>query len=217
MPKILQRTLLTSIINFLIFSFFYYITCIIINIIAGNKLDIQEENLMFIAIIVSELYDNRIPDYIFIAPFSRAGRIKLQRKLFFYNLLARWIIISAFTIFPKIITGTGSDGFHNLGLYIFEITVIYLLLFITGHLRYSHLMNKINFTLTGVFIYIFALPASSFIFFLITEDIYNTSSYTFMAVMGILIAVISLYYYKKHFNNMLEFYSDYELITQIKM
>lgn len=213
MPKILRRTLLTSITNYIIFVFFYYTACTIINIISGNKLQIEKENIMYVSIIVSGLYDNCIPDYIFIAPFSKAGRISLQKKLFFYNLFAKWIITSAFIMLPKTITAVGSSRLHNTWIYIFEITVIYLLLFIAGHLRYFYLINKINFTLT----YIFALLAFSFILFLITEDIYNTSSYILMVVMGILIAIISLYYYKKHFKNMLEFYSDYELRTQIEM
>lgn len=213
MPKILRRTLLTSITNYIIFVFFYYTTCTIINIISGNKLQIEKENIMYVSIIVSGLYGNCIPDYIFIAPFSKAGRIRLQKKLFFYNLFAKWIITSAFIMLPKTITAAGSSRLHNTWIYIFEITVIYLLLFIAGHLRYFYLINKINFTLT----YIFALLAFSFILFLITEDIYNTSSYILMAVMGILITIISLYYYKKHFKNMLEFYSDYELRTQIEM
>lgn len=216
MPKILRRTLLISITNYIIFVFIYYTVCVIINIISGNKLDIEKDNIIYVSIIFSGLYDNCIPDYIFIAPFSKAGRINLQKKLFFYNLFAKWIITSAFIMFPKIINAAGRNGFHNPGLYIFESTVIYLLLFITGHLRYFYLINKINFTFTGIFMYIFALPAFSFIFFLITEDIYNTSSYALMAVMGILIVIISLYYYRKHFKNMLEFYSDYELSTQIK-
>ena len=170
---------------------------------------------MYVSIIVSELYDNCIPDYIFIAPFSKAGRISLQKKLFFYNIFARWIITSAFIMLPKPLSAAGSNILHNPVVDILEITVIYLLLFITGHLRYFYLINKINFTLTGIFTY-FALPAFSFIFFLITEDMCNTSSYVLMAVMGILITVISLYYYRKHFKNMLEFYSGYELRTQAK-
>lgn len=213
MPKILQRTLLTSIINYIIFVFFYYISFTIINIITENNLDIQKENIMCLLIIFTELYDNYMPDYIFIAPFSKSGRINLQKKLFFYNLFAKWIITSVFIISPQIITIPVINSFHNLVRYILEIIVIYLLLFIIGHLRYIYLINKINFIFTGIFMYIFILPAVSSIFFLITK---YTSYYILMVVIAIVIAAISLYYYKKHFKNMLEFYSDYELITQIK-
>lgn len=216
MPKILQKTLLTSIINFIICIFIYYTTFTVINILSGYIFDTGEDIMVFVLLIISELSDTRIPSYIFIAPFSKSDRINLQKKLFLYNTFARWFITSAFILLPKIILTSGNKVILSSGKYIFEMAIIYFLIFIAGHLRYFYLINKINFTFTGLSLYIFTILVFPFSLYIITEDISSTGYYILMAVTGICTILISLYCYKKHFKSMLEFYSDYELSAQIK-
>ena len=117
MPKILQRTLLMSIANYLFSISFYYIAFIIASIVSSNKFGILENrySAIFFFIFALEFYYTRIPDYIFIAPFSRNERMLLQKKLFLYNLFATWIITSVIIVLPDLITSIIKNNIYNLG------------------------------------------------------------------------------------------------------
>ena len=216
MPKILQRTLLMSIANYLFSISFYYIAFIIASIVSSNKFGILENrySAIFFFIFALEFYYTRIPDYIFIAPFSRNERMLLQKKLFLYNLFATWIITLVIIVLPDLITSIIKNNIYNLGKSVFIIVVIYSLLFVAGHFKYFNLINKKNYKLTGVLTYTFILADSSVIAAIAIDADTGIFTYIITGVTGISAIIVSLYYYKKHFKNMLEFYSDYEFKIQ---
>lgn len=219
MPKILQRTLLTLIINYSFYILLYYLAYIITSIITESKYNLWSEKdiMIFFLIIILEFFDTSIPDYIFIAPFSRKERIELQKKLFLYSHFAIWIITSAFIVFPGLITAVSDKNLQNIFKYIFEIAMIYPMVFTAGHLRYFNLLNKKNFTFITVLIDTFILIGSSVTTAIMMENTISTYDYILMAVIGVITLFVSLYCYKKHFKNMLEFYSDYEARTEQKI
>lgn len=216
MPKILQRTLLISAANYLCYIFFYYIAFTIASIALNNKLEVIE-NMYYpfsFFIFALEFYDTKIPDYIFIAPFSKSERIALQKKLFLYNHFTIWIITSAIVVSPELITSIINRSIYNLGKSIFVITVTYFLLFAAGHFKYFNLLNRKNYKFTGLLINIIILADSSITASIVTETNPGIFTYIIAVVIVISAVLVSLYCYKKHFKNMLEFYSDYELRIQ---
>ncbi|MFG6395559.1 MAG: hypothetical protein K1W24_15495 [Lachnospiraceae bacterium] len=219
MPKILQRTLLTLITKYSIYILLYYLVYIITCIITGNKHNFLEEKdiMIFMFIIFLEFFDTSIPDYIFIAPFSKEERIGLQKKLFLYSHFIIWIIISAFISLPGLITAAINGNLQNIFKYIFEIAVIYPMIFTAGHFRYFNMLNKNHFTFTIVSIDTFILIGSSVTAAIMMENTIGMPDYILMAVIGVLAIFVSLYCCKKHFKNMLEFYSDYETRTEQKV
>lgn len=216
MPKILQRTLLTLIIRYSIYILLYYLLYVITSIIIGSKHNFWSEKdiMIFFIIIILEFFDTSIPDYIFIAPFSQKERIELQKKLFLYSHFAIWVITSVFITFPGLITAAADNNLQNIFKYIFEVIILYPMIFTAGHLKYFNLLNKKYFTFTMVSVDIFMSIGFSVIAAIIMENTINTYDYILMAVIGVLILFVSLYCYKKHFKNMLEFYSDYETRTE---
>lgn len=218
MPKILRRDLLKSIISFTGSMFLYYTIFAITNIVLRSKYNFlgDRELVLFFFIIVSGFFNTTVPDYIFIAPFSKKERIKLQKKLFLYSHLATWIITSAFISFPELIISIINRNLYDTFKYLFEILIIYFLLFAAGHFTYFNLLNKKNFTFTGIAIDIIVLLESSVLTVIIVENPPGAAVYITMAVTFIIAILVSLYCYKKHFQNMLEFYSDYETRTQQK-
>ena len=78
------------------------------------------------------------------------------------------------------------------------------------------MLNKKNFTFTGIAINIIVLLESSVLAAVIIEGSSGTVIYITMAAVFIIAILSALYCYKKHFQNMLEFYSDYETSMQKK-
>ncbi len=218
MPKILQRTLLKSIINYTGSMFLYYIVFAITNIIFRSRYNFlgDRELVLFFFILIAGFLNTAIPDYIFIAPFSRKERIQLQKKLFLYSHFATWGITSAFISFPELIMSVINRNLYDIGKYLFEITIMYFLLFVAGYSSYFNLLNKKNFTFTGIAINIIVLLESSVLAAVIIEGSSGTVIYITMAAVFIIAILSALYCYKKHFQNMLEFYSDYETSMQKK-
>lgn len=216
MPKILQRTLLISIANYFCYISFYYIAFTIASIALNNKLGILENrySAIFFFIFALEFYDTKIPDYIFIAPFSRNERILLQKKLFLYNHFATWIISSVIIVLPDLITSIIKNNIYNLGKSVFIIVIIYFLLFAAGHFKYFNLINKRNYKFTGLLTDIFIIADSSILAAISIDAGTGMFTYIITGATGISAIIVSLYCYKKHFKNMLEFYSDYELKIQ---
>lgn len=133
-----------------------------------------------------------------------------------YSHLATWIITSAFISFPELIISIINRNLYDTFKYLFEILIIYFLLFAAGHFTYFNLLNKKNFTFTGIAIDIIVLLESSVLAVIIVENPPGAAVYITMAVTFIIAILVSLYCYKKHFQNMMEFYSDYETRTQQK-
>lgn len=216
MPKILQRTLLISVVSYSCSIFFYYIVYIATRLALNYKSGFLENrySAIFFFIFALEFYNTRIPDYMFIAPFSKSERIKLQKKLFLYNHFASWIITSALTAFPELVSSIINRNIYNLFKSLFVIAVIYFLLFVAGHFKYFNLVNKRNYTFTGLLTNIIILADSSATAAIVTETNPGTFTYIITFITGISVILISLYCYKKHFKNMLRFYCDYELRIQ---
>lgn len=216
MPKILQRTLLISIISYLAYISLYYIAFIITGIAINNKSGILENrySAIFFFILTLNFYDTKFPDYIFIAPFSRNERILLQKKLFLYNHLATWIITSAVIVLPDLIISITNKDIYSLGKFVFITAVIYFLLFAAGHFKYFNLINRKNYKSTGLLTDIVILADSSAIAAITTDTGAGIFTHIITIVTGISAIIVALYCYKKHFKNMLVFYSDYELRIQ---
>ena len=79
------------------------------------------------------------------------------------------------------------------------------------------MLNKNHFTFTIVSIDTFILIGSSVTAAIMMENTIGMPDYILMAIIGVLAIFVSLYCYKKHFKNMLEFYSDYETRTEQKV
>ncbi|MCI9079943.1 MAG: hypothetical protein HFH68_13675 [Lachnospiraceae bacterium] len=216
MPKILQRTLLISIANYLCYISFYYIASTIVSIALNDKLGFIENRYssIFFFIFASEFYDTKIPDYIFIAPFSKSERMAMQKKLFLYNHLAAWTITSIVIVSPELIASIINMNIYNFGKSVFVILVIYFLLFTAGHFKYFNLLNRKNYKCTGLLTDTIILIDSSITAAIATETAPGMFTYIIAGAIAISAILDSLYCYKKHFRNMLEFYSDYELRIQ---
>lgn len=216
MPKILQRTLLISIANYLCFISFYYIAFIIASLALNKEIEFLEDSYyaIFFFVFALEFYDTKIPDYIFIAPFSKGERMLLQKKLFLYNHFATWVITSVIVVFPELITSIISRNIYSFCQSVFVIIIIYFLLFAAGHFKYFNLVNKKNYKFTGLLTDAVIIADSSIVAAISIDADTGMFTYIIAVVTGISAIIVSLYCYRKHFKNMLEFYSDYELKIQ---
>jgi len=224
MPKILQKKFLSEICKFLLFSVICYIIAIPICIYAGKKpfagpgyfngLEYTYTSLIYYNMFFFYLdyLDGRLPDYIFIAPFSLKERMAMHKKFFFYSIIAKWAIAVVFVLVPYLAEYAVYGILQAYIKSIFIMLTIFYILFVSGFYKYFNTTSYMHGTILA-FQELLILALSEAV--IITRQL-HTAGYILLAITSIISIAAILYYYFKHYGAMCRYYSDYELSMQLK-
>ena len=216
MPKLLRKSIYgTSIISFL--------CCVVLTSVNFIRLSNNAEfcgvfnglNLLLLIFSSSNIeskFNYVLPDYIFIAPYSKEQRKKLIRKSLLYNFIAAYSCILVLAICPMIIYAVLNGEVMKLTLCFTEIIIVFTMVYSGKYMKYTYEVNlNMGVFLSGVrfFQYIMFAGMSGSMSHI---TIIGTIIFFTIIIAGIIVILICR---KKYYEPMVEYLADYERSREI--
>lgn len=213
MPRILRRDIWRSTVK--LFALFGVISLVGVFFFQSDITRLY--GVLFDGYVILFLFNSwftslRLPDYIFLAPYSYEMREDLVQKKFAMNLIANMAVFWIFIVVPNIIFYFMEGGQQYLFHILYGLIILSGIVYLFSYIKYfDECAPGRSVSLDFICVLLFSVPAACR-----WDAGQSGRDHIFSGIACVVATLTVLYYHRRYFKEMVTHYADYERCRMIK-